>query len=69
VAEMATTAGAGDLDAAHAEAAVFMLDDGLGFGGNHEAGPAAAGVEFGSAEEEERTTAGAVVIAGFVVSG
>jgi len=33
VAEMAPAAGAGDFDAAHAEGAVFMLDDGLGLGG------------------------------------
>ena len=54
VAEVAAAAGAGHFDAAHAEAAVLVLDDGFRLGGDHEAGPAAAGVELGAAEEEQR---------------
>ena len=48
---------------------VLVLLDGLGVGGEHEAGPAAAGVELGAAQEEQRAAAGAVVVAGFVVLG
>jgi len=69
VAEVAAAARAGDLDAAHAKIAVLVLVDGLGLGGNHEAGPAAAGVEFSAAQEQERIAAGAVVVAGFMVLG
>src|ERR1035437_9141962 len=46
VAQVGVAAGTGDLDAAHAEARVFVLADGFGVGGQHKAGPAAAGVEF-----------------------
>ena len=69
VAEMAAAAGAGDLDAPHAEAQVLVLLDGFGVGGNHEAGPAAAGVELGAAQKEQRAAAGAVVVAGLVILG
>ena len=44
-----------------------MLFDGFGVCGQHEAGPAAAGVELGAAEEQQRSAAGAVVVAGLVV--
>ncbi len=48
--QVASALGAGDLDASHAEGIVFVFVDGLGVGGDDEAGPAAAGVEFGAAE-------------------
>ena len=67
VAEVPATTGAGDLDAPHAVAPVLVLSDGFGAGGDHEAGPAAAGVELGAAHEEQRATCGAVVVAGFVI--
>ena len=66
---MAAASGAGDLNAPHSEAPVLVLLDGFGVGGQHEAGPAAAGVELGPAEEQQRPAAGAVVVAGFVVLG
>ena len=35
--------------------------------GNHEAGPAAAGVKLGAGEEQHCAAAGTVIVAGFVV--
>src|SRR6185437_11089611 len=61
VPEVAAAARAGHLDAAHAEAAVFVLLDGGGIGGDHEAGPAALRVELGSGKEQQRPAARAVV--------
>ena len=69
VAQVAAAAGAGDFNPAHAEGVVFVLVDGFGVGGDHEAGPAAAGIEFGSGQEQQLAAAGAVIIAGFVILG
>jgi len=60
---VASAAGAGDFDAAHAVTSVFVLGDGMGVGRNRETWPAAARVEFGVALKEERSAAGAVVVA------
>ncbi len=46
VAQMGVAAGAGDFDAAHAKAQVFVLVDAFGVNGVKKAGPSAVGVEF-----------------------
>src|SRR5579875_334362 len=46
VAQVAAATRTGYLHAAHSIAQVLMLLDGFGIGGNHEAGPSAAGVEL-----------------------
>ena len=67
VAEVASAARAGDLNAAHAPAIIFVLGDGFGVFRNGEAGPSAAGVEFGVAAEEHRPATCAHVFAGGVI--
>jgi hypothetical protein len=69
VAQVAAATGASNLDAAPSQAQILVLVDDFGAYGNGEAGPAAAGVEFSSAEEEQRSAAGAVVVAGLMVFG
>ncbi len=67
MAQVSSAARAGNFSAAHAVSRVVMLRHGLRVGGNHEARPAASGVELGAGVEEQRAAAGAVVVAGFVV--
>ena len=51
------------------EGIVLVLVDGLRVGGNHEAGPAAAGIELRAGKKQQRTAARAVIVAGFVILG
>ena len=46
VTQVGVAAGAGDFDAAHAKAQVFVLVDTVGVNGVKKAGPSAVGVEF-----------------------
>lgn len=66
---MASASGTSDLNAAHPEAIVLVFLDDFRVGWNHETWPAAAGIEFGSAHEQEGATSGTVVIAGVVILG
>src|SRR5580658_6181741 len=64
---MAAALGARHLNATHAKAAVFVLDNILAVGRKHEAWPATSRVELGATHEEQRPAARAVIVAGLVV--
>ena len=67
MAEMPTTTGAGHFNPPHAVAHVLVFYDAFGASRQHEARPAAAGVELGAAQEEQRAARSAVVVSGLVV--
>src|ERR1035438_6840341 len=69
VAQMAAAVGAGNLDAAHAQVPVLVLGNDRRVGRQQKAGPAAAGVELGPAQKQQRPAARAVVVPCLVVLG
>ena len=65
--KMTTAARAGDFNPAQTVRVVLVFLDHTRVGGNDEAWPSAARVEFGPGKEEQRSAARAVVVSGLVI--